>query len=207
MKGVLLYVVNPTDAILIREDFRQAKQGTNVVVNTQPTYNPPIESRVITPRRSSPRRAVYLSDGGIPPTTTVSYTPSKSSHTSSRDERAARRRRSPRKNRTGRSPARPSSDDEHKLLRKNRSQSLDRPKNSDELENQQNILDQQQKQLPVFQANQQMPLIPMGVYNRFVFVSRSKRLKKNNKEKFDLNFILRLSVTFRKRFRCHRVKH
>ena len=170
MKGVLLYVVHPSDAQLIREDFRLAKQASNNPTNVQSNYSSPFDNRFSnaidltrSDLRMSPRRPTLGNE------TVLLTTPTKSSYQSSREDRPHRRGRSPKKSRAARSPARPPSDNDEKLAAKNRSRSLDKPTRAqelseDEIRMQQQIFEQQQ--MAAWQANQQMPLIPMGVYNR-----------------------------------------
>lgn len=143
MKGVLLYVVHPSDAQIIREEFRIAKQATNAQqsspVNSRynntsevlrlenpPVYSPlssrsPLFNRQ-TIRQPSPRRLVYVRDydnngkRDITPTLPqIGYTSSKGS-----DHRRHRR------NRSGQSPSKRSSDSVEKKERKNASRSPDK---------------------------------------------------------------------------------
>lgn len=229
MKGVLLYVVHPTDAHLLREDFRLFKQlsytkgienplliDTNSSENNRlfsPTSqhsNEVYQRNGKTPRQQSPKRVLYVRDNNtnpnkeITPTSLpqISYTPLKGSYHSNRDDSAHRRHKSPRKPKSGQSSNKTSNDNGTKHKRKYRSRSpqkqvkpqLPVKNNSDEKINehtnqdqeqeqqkqqqeqlllqqqqqqqQQLFLQQQQQQISAWQAAQQMPIIPMGIYNR-----------------------------------------
>jgi hypothetical protein len=199
MKGVLLYVVHPTDAHLLRDDFRIVKQSSyskgienQIIVDTNSVENNRLFSPTSqqsngiyrngkTTRQQSPKRILYVRDnetGGnkeIIPTSLpqLSYTPFKGSYHSSRDDSGHRRHKSPRKIKTG-------SDNGSKNRRKYRSRSpqkqvkpqLPMNNNSQELtkeqinQQQEQLLIQQQQQMAGWQAAQQMPIIPMGIYNR-----------------------------------------
>jgi hypothetical protein len=199
MKGILLYVVHPSDAQLIRDDFRIVKQAHNSqqqvsfdnrYASTNEAY--PVETiQAYTPlslskspnqiiRQPSPRRIVYVRENEINPkrdiTPTIpqlAYTPTKSSYHSDQ-----RYQKSPRRNPTGPSPTKRSSDNAIKQQRKHRSRSpekqvktkLPASRSSPELAQQQKQQEQlleQQQQMTAWQATQQMPLIPMGIYNRY----------------------------------------
>jgi hypothetical protein len=200
MKGVLLYVVHPSDAQSIRDDFRIAKQAHNAqqqnTINTGDTY-PSENSQLYSPissrsplsnsqsiRQPSPRRIVYVQNNETnprreltPALPQLSYTTSKGSYHSDR-----RRHRSPKKNRSGHSPTKRSSDSGIKQDGKHASQSPDKrnqtklptSRSSPDLareqiqQQQQLLLQQQRQQLAAWQAQQQAPLIPMGIYNRYV---------------------------------------
>jgi hypothetical protein len=193
MKGVLLYVIQPNDAQLIRDDFRIVKQANNLQQQQQPAYSnvnevyPTENNRIYTPilsrrspltnvdyrntqtiRQPSPRRILPSETNvntAIPPAL-----PSKGSYHNER-----RRHRSPRRHRTAHSPTKRSSDSGIKQ-RKNKSGSPDRQlktklpssRSSPDLteqQRQQQVLMQQQ--MATWPATQQMPLIPMGMYNRY----------------------------------------
>jgi hypothetical protein len=223
MKGVLLYVVHPTDAHLLRDDFRLVKQSSlakgtenQIFVDINATEN----NRLFSPtshqssenyrngktnRHQSPRRILYVRDNepsanreiisssAQPSLPQLNYTPLKGSYHSSRDNSAHRRHKSPRKAKPGHSSSKPGSDSGSKHRRKYRSRSpqkqvksqLPATNNSQELtqeqikqaeeeeeqhQQQEKLLIQQQQQhqqqLAVWQAAQQMPIIPMGIYNR-----------------------------------------
>lgn len=213
MKGVLLYVVQPSDAQLIRDDFRIVKQANNsqpVPPSTVPpsSYSVPSDNRLsntteiipidnnrlYTPpstlrkspmindnyrnqqniRQSSPRRTLHTRDNeshytyDIPPT---GYSSSRNSHGDHR------RHKSPRRNHGLESPTKRSNDNGIKHRKKSRtperksksSNNRDTPDVTQEQQQQQQLLlQQQQQQLAAWQAAQQMPLIPMGMYNRYV---------------------------------------
>lgn len=153
MKGVLLYVVHPSDAQLIRDDFRHVKQSSfakgmenqlmvdpkspdnkQLVSPTSQKSNDPFRSGKAN-RQQSPRRILYVRDSDInatrektpssaPPLPQLSYTPFNNSYHSSRDESANfRRNKSPRKNKTGQSSSKTASDSGSKHRRKHRSRS------------------------------------------------------------------------------------
>lgn len=216
MKGVLLYVVHPADAHLLRDDFRLAKQTSlmkgsenAVLVETNSVEN----DRLFSPglqqsndnhrngksnRQHSPKRILYVHDhdnnanrevpssGGQPIVPQLGYTPLKGSYHSSRDNSAHRRHKSPRKGKTGHSSSKPGSDNGSKHRRKYRSRSPQKPNkaqipvkddseelpqeqidpNPEQQQQQEQALAEQQQQIAAWQAAQQMPLIPMGIYNR-----------------------------------------
>lgn len=201
MKGVLLYIVHPTDAQLIRDDFRIVKQANNNPQTIPSAVSSPFDNRYSTavdmfssdanqqyspvpPRRSSPRRAVYVRDDDpslrTADFTKVRHTPTRGSQTSAKDDREYRRGKSPRKAGYGKSSSRQSDDREGKPRRKHRSRSPEKQvkvrttakSNSQELtqeqirQQQQLALEQQQQQIAAWQASQQMPLFPVGIYNR-----------------------------------------
>jgi hypothetical protein len=229
MKGVLLYVVHPSDAQLIRDDFRVAKQTTTTPKTLPSTYSSPFDNRysnaidiyatderrpyttmntvpskspVITVRQGSPRRTIYKRTGDedaiksrdMTPTLAqiIRSTPSKGSQHSSRDDHSHRRRKSPRKSRRGPSPAQPvpqtgvvtqrrkyrsrSPEKQVKVttVTKSNSQELTQEQIRQQQQQQQLLFQQQQQQLlyiqqqhmAAWQASQQMPLVPVGIYNR-----------------------------------------
>jgi hypothetical protein len=218
MKGVLLYVVHPTDAHLLREDFRLIKQspytkGTDnqEIVNGDAKENKRLFSPTSqksndtyrngkTNRQQSPRRILYIRDNdtgtnreltsssGPPALPQLSYAPFKGSYHSNREDSGHRRHKSPGKNKTGHSSSKPSSDNGSKRRRKYRSRSPQKQvkpqlpvhSNSQELtsepinqQQQQELLAQHQQQqllmqqqMAAWQAAQQAPMIPMGIYNR-----------------------------------------
>ncbi len=237
MKGVLLYVVHPTDAQLIREDFRIAKQAHNAqqqnstdsrysnTTEIYPSENTQLYSPISnkspllnnqTIRQPSPRRIVYVRDNDVnskreltPALPQLSYNTSKGSYSDNR------RNRSPRRNRPAQSPTKRSSDSAIKQDRKNTSRSpekrtqtkLPTSRSSPDLsqeqsqqkqeQQQQQLLLLQQQQLAAWQAQQQAPLIPIGIYNRyesFLFIKTK-------------NSLLRHLVMFQKRFHYPQVKH
>jgi len=169
MKGVLLYVVHPSDAQLIRDDFRVVKQANNAQSHMSYASSAADNSQIYSPIRSpllnntnirqpSPRRAVYVreneSNSMYPQ---ITYTPV--------IER--RRHRSPKKHR---SPSKRSTDSViSKENRRHKSRSPEKQlktklpvsRSSPELAK------QEIQQLAAMQAQQQqMPTIPMGIYNR-----------------------------------------
>ena len=153
MKGVLLYVVHPSDAHVLREDFRQIKQS----VSSRDTENQganavksPVEKRVFSPtappgsdsqrarkvnRQHSPRRILYVRDAdtgtnkeltapsALPVLIPVNETQFKSSYHSSRDDSGHRRHKSSRKVRGEHEAGQPASDDGSKQRRTHRSRS------------------------------------------------------------------------------------
>ncbi|CAF0777508.1 unnamed protein product [Adineta steineri] len=157
MKGVLLYVVHPSDAHLIRDDFRHVKQSSyskgnenQIIVDTKSPDN----KQLISPssqksndifragkanRQQSPRRILYVRDGDInttrektplsaPPLPQLSYTPFNNSYHSSRDDSGGyRRHKSPRKVKTGNSSSKTASDSGSKHRHKHRSRSPQKP--------------------------------------------------------------------------------
>lgn len=206
MKGVLLYVVHPTDAQVLRDDFRLVKQSSlaksnenQIVADIHPASE---NTRLFSPtsqqlndiyrngkpnRQHSPKRILYVRDNetnanrevtsssGQPSLPQLNYTPFKGSNHSSRDNSAHRRHKSPRKPKPGHSSSKPGSDNGSKHRRKYRSRSpqkqakiqLPEKNNSQELAQEQIDPDQQQQQqIAAWQAAQQMPIIPMGIYNR-----------------------------------------
>jgi hypothetical protein len=134
LKGVLLYVLHPSDAQLLREGFRQVKQSycskgiaqTTTVDDTtldnhrlaSPTSQKTAEvyRSVKNNRQQSPRRILYVREGEmgmhreLTPSSAISalpqlnYTPLKNSYHSHRDDSVHRRQHSPKKG------SRPSSD-------------------------------------------------------------------------------------------------
>ncbi|CAF0997633.1 unnamed protein product [Adineta ricciae] len=219
MKGVLLYVVHPSDAQLLRDDFRIVKQANNsqqapLQQQQQPYSSPfdslyPLENRQpYTPmpskspllyepyrnntniRQPSPRRILYNRENEAnrkpnmtPTLLSITHSPYKGSYHSDREEHSHRRHRSPKKQKSGQSPSKRSNDSGVKQ-RKYRSRSPEKPvksktpvaNNSIDLtpeqlqQQQQQQLLLQQQQLAAWQASQQqqMPLIPIGIYNRYV---------------------------------------
>ncbi|CAF0988276.1 unnamed protein product [Rotaria sordida] len=214
MKGVLLYVVHPTDAHLLRDDFRLAKQSSysksienQIIVDKYITDNNRLFSptsqkqfneiylNVKTNRQQSPRRILYVRDNDIglngestPSSIPISlpqlsYAPFKGSFHSSRENSRNRRHKSPKKNKTGHSSNKTASDNGSKDRRKYRSRSPKRQIESQlpdasgsvglqqehpNQEQEQQLLLQQEQQIAAWQAAQQMPMVPMGVYNRYV---------------------------------------
>ena len=216
MKGVLLYVVHPTDAHLLRDDFRIVKQSSHSKgsENQGGSDTHSVENnRLFSPtsqqsseiyrngklnRQQSPRRVLYVRDNEThanreltpssnppPPFPQLNYTPFKGSYHSNRDDSGHRRNKSPRKTKPGHSSSKPGSDNGSKHRRKYRSRSPQKqvkPKlpvsnNSSELKQEQNKPQEeeqeQEQQTPVqqpqpaaWQPVQQMPMIPMGIYNR-----------------------------------------
>ncbi|CAF1435740.1 unnamed protein product [Rotaria sordida] len=212
MKGVLLYVVHPTDAHLLRDDFRLAKQSSysksienQIIVDKYITDNNRLFSptsqkqfneiylNVKTNRQQSPRRILYVRDNDIglngestPSSIPISlpqlsYAPFKGSFHSSRENSRNRRHKSPKKNKTGHSSNKTASDNGSKDRRKYRSRSPKRQIESQlpdasgsvglqqehpNQEQEQQLLLQQEQQIAAWQAAQQMPMVPMGVYNR-----------------------------------------
>ena len=207
MKGVLLYVVHPTDAQLIRDDFRIVKQANNNPQALPSTFSSPFDNRYsnavdmlspeanqqyspvpqntsppVTVRQSSPRRRVYVREDeamlrgmDVPQ---IQYTSPRTMLQNTRDEFEYRRGKSPRKARYGKSSSRQSDERPHKSRRKYRSRSPEKQtrvklamkSNSQEftqeqLRQQERFLAEQQQQA-AWQSGQQMPLIPMGIYNR-----------------------------------------
>ena len=207
MKGVLLYVVHPNDAQLIREDFRVVKQARTNPPAKPATYSSPFDNRfsnavdmysmdsdrvyspvqsgrspLIAGRQSSPRRGnVYRESTPTSNTAALSSTRNtqfKGSYHSGREDNGRRRNKSPRKSRRAQSPAKPPSDHSSRQRRKHRSRSpekkvkdtpLTKSRSQDLAQEQllqQQWLIQQQQQMAAWQAAQQMPMIPMGIYNR-----------------------------------------
>ncbi len=138
-------------------------------------------------RQQSPKRILYNreNDGNkksdaTPGLLSITHAPYKGSYHSDREEHTHRRHKSPKKTRTSHSPSKRTSDTGIKQ-RKYRSRSPEKqakfklPVTSNSLEltqeqiqqqQQQLLLQQQQQQMTAWQASQQMPLIPMGIYNR-----------------------------------------
>ncbi|CAF2758587.1 unnamed protein product [Rotaria sp. Silwood2] len=221
MKGVLLYVVHPTDAHLLRDDFRIAKQlsyskgiENQIIIDKHipennrlfsPTSQKQINEIYLNAkinRQQSPRRILYVRDNDIglnrdyTPTAIpislpqLSYAPFKGSYHSSRENSRNRRNKSPKKNKTGFSSNKPSNDSGSKNRRIYRSRSpqtqvesqlpdtSDSPELKQEQSNQEQEQEQeqqqpqqqqqQQQQMTAWQTAQQMPMIPMGVYQRYV---------------------------------------
>jgi hypothetical protein len=210
MKGVLLYVVHPADAHLLRDDFRIVKQSsyskgvenqlivdTNSIENNRlfsPTsqHSNDIYRNGKTPRQQSPKRILYVRDNDAganreitpPSLPQLGYTPLRGSYHSSRDDSAHRRHRSPKKSKTGHTSNKTGSDSGSKHRQKYRSRSPQKQaksqlpvnNNSQELAQEQTNEQQkqqqqeqsliQQQQIAAWQAAQQMPIIPMGIYNR-----------------------------------------
>lgn len=173
MKGVLLYVVHPSDAQAIREEFRMVKQAsgtqqqspvdsrysnTNEIVRLENNQLlSPLSSR--SPlfnrqsiRQPSPRRLVYVRDYDgkskrdlLPPLPQLVYDSSKGSYS---DHRRHRR------NRSGQSPSKRSIDSVSKKDRTNTSRSPDKraraklevSRSSPELAREQDQQEQQRKQ-------------------------------------------------------------
>ena len=199
-KGVLLYVVHPADAHLLRDDFRQMKSSFTTkgipmagLENGVPAEN----NRLVSPtsqkmvdiyrngrntRYQSPKRIVYNRD--MTPTTLpqLSYSPMKNSYHSNRDDSGHRRHRSPKKNKLDQSSSNAHHDDEVALQEKYSSRSSptnngtpprkSTPEISEESVHQEEpVSPQQQQQIAAWQAVQTMPVIPMGLYNRSVCFS------------------------------------
>ncbi len=213
-KGILLYVVHPADAHLLRDDFRIVKQSSyakgvenQLIVDTNSIENNRLFSPTSqksndiyrngkTPRHQSPKRILYVRDNDIgikkeiaptsalPALPQLAYTPYKGSYHSSRDDSAHRRHKSPRKTKPGHTSSKTGSDNGSKNRQKYRSRSPQKQikpqsplkNNSHELtqeqinqqqqQQQEQFLIQQQQQIAAWQAAQQMPIIPMGIYNR-----------------------------------------
>ena len=147
MKGVLLYVVHPTDAHVLREDFRQIKQSVSsrdIEKQGANAVKSPVDKRVISPtvpqgvesqrarkvnRHHSPRRVLYVRDADMGPNKELTATSAlpvlipinetqfKGSYHSSRDGSGHRRHRSPKKVRGEHSAGQPASDDGSKQRR------------------------------------------------------------------------------------------
>lgn len=150
MKGVLLYVVHPTDAHLLRDDFRIVKHSTyskgnnnnnnenqqnisdtnsndnNRIFSPTSQHSNDLQRNGKTPRQQSPKRILYVRDNReiTPPTLPqLNYTPYKGSYHSSRDGSAHRRHKSPRKPKSGQSSSKTGSDNGSKHRHKYRSRS------------------------------------------------------------------------------------
>jgi hypothetical protein len=206
MKGVLLYVIYPSDAQAIRDDFRAAKQGINNQQQLQPyvsTYDNRYQNRVDiqpvetiqtyipgsntqrgyrpTPQLSSKRLAYVrendtysnrnLTSNALP----ITYAPYRSDYHSEREDRH-RRHKSSRRYRTENSSGKRLSDSGIKQSSKPRSYSpekrakLGSPMNmtQEQIQQQQLLMQQQQQQMAAWQSQQQQPMIPIGIYNRYV---------------------------------------
>ena len=208
MKGVLLYVVHPSDAQAIREEFRIAKQtnngqqsspvdsrynNPNEVFRSEntPVYSPlssrsPLFNRQ-TIRQPSPRRLVYIRDYDNHGKRDITPTLPQIGYNSNKSGDYRRHRR----NRSGQSPSKRSTDSVEKKERKNASRSPDKRtraklevsrsspdlsreqiqeeqqrKQQELLVQQQLYLQQQQQRMANWQPGQQAPLIPVGIYNR-----------------------------------------
>ncbi|CAF5000590.1 unnamed protein product, partial [Rotaria socialis] len=123
----------------------------------------------------------------------LSYTPFKGSYHSSRENSAHRRYKSPKKTKVGHTATKTPTDDGSKHRRKFRSRSPQKQIESDSpITSKSNALTQEQpnqqqqqpplpqpqpqpqplplpqQQIAAWQAVQQMPIIPMGIYNRYV---------------------------------------
>jgi hypothetical protein len=153
MKGVLLYVIYPSDAQSLREDFRVAKQGKSLqqsqpqqqystTVDIPPsdniqTYVPgksivtndiPRNTKAI--QQSSSKRVPYVKENAtyVTPTTTttqVTYVPFRGDYHSEKEE-YRRRNKSSRRHKTGYSSSKRSSDSGVKPPTKQRSQSTEK---------------------------------------------------------------------------------
>lgn len=233
MKGVLLYVVHPSDAQLLRDDFRIVKQASNVQQLPPAPYSSPFDNRfsqtsefhppgasnrlrtttsanrspltndqyrnTVTIRQPSPKRIVYVRDtdttatpNETPAVPELSYVPSKSTQLNGREDSRRRQNKSPKRNVSGNSPTKRSSDNTVRRSRKHRSRSSEQQgktklpvsNSSQELsqeqirQQQEQLLLQQQQQWLLHQqqmaawqaAQQQGPVLPIGIYNRYDFV-------------------------------------
>lgn len=143
MKGVLLYVVHPTDALLFREDFRLLKQSfyskgvsNGTLSDAVKSENNPLiygnHQKSIgeshrngrTSKTTSPRRVLYIRDSETGTNREISNFQQALSSTKNRAIRegsSRRRERSPKKSRTEQSTSKPNSDDERKIRRKSSS--------------------------------------------------------------------------------------
>ena len=225
MKGVLLYVVHPSNVQLLRHDFRTVKQAS-IAQQFQPrNSSSPFDNRYITSidghpsrnnrthtpipankspisndfyrnattiRQQLPRYVVFsredetnLDPTFIPKLPQLSYMPHKSAHYKEREEynyspKRSRRVHSPSKRssetRTKRrgkhQSTSPEKQDKLKLVCSNSSQELSRERTNQQKQKQihaqeQQWLIQQQQQIAAWEATQQMPFIPMGLYNRY----------------------------------------
>jgi hypothetical protein len=144
-------------------------------------------------RQQSPRRILYVRNNetnreatplSVPAVTQQSYTPFNNSYHSGREDSGHRRHKSPRKTKTGHSSSKTASDNGSKHRRKYRSRSrspakpakpevsVDESSPNTTLEIltqqqlQQQLLLQQQQHIAAWQAAQQTPIVPMGIYNR-----------------------------------------
>lgn len=201
MKGVLLYVVHPSDAQTIREEFRLAKQAHNgqqsspvdsrynntselLRSENTPVYSPlssrsPLFNRQVV-RQPSPRRLVYVRDYDTNGKRDITPTLPQIGYNSNKGGDYRRHRR----NRSGQSPSKRSSDSVTKKDRQTTSRSPDKrtraklevSRSSPELsqeqiqneqqQKQEAFLQQQQQRMANWQPGQQAPLIPVGIYNR-----------------------------------------
>jgi hypothetical protein len=213
MKGVLLYVVHPTDAHLIREDFRVVKQSTyskGVENQINIDTKTPDKNQLLSPtsqksndiyrssktRQQSPRRILYVRNNeantnreATPLSAPAAvpqqiYTPFNNSYHSGREDSGHRRHKSPRKTKAGHSSSKTASDSGSKHRRKHRSRSRSPAKSAKpevsvdesspnttleiltQQQLQQQLLLQQQQHIAAWQAAQQAPIVPMGIYNR-----------------------------------------
>jgi len=133
LKGVLLYVVHPADAQLLRDDFRVVKQKSLL----KPKDNPIVVDVNTTDtkfnRHTSPKRIFYVQDNekfinrdmpmGQNVLPQLNYMPMKNSYHSSRDNSTHRRNKSPRKNKTRHSSTKTTDDNGSRHRRKHRSRS------------------------------------------------------------------------------------
>jgi hypothetical protein len=207
MKGILLYVIYPSDAQSLREDFRLAKQGSNIqqqpysntfdsryqnTVEIQPITYVPGKSTLTTdsyrnnkPIQQQPsKRVVYVRENEIysnrnsaPTFAPTTYVPFKGEYHSERED-YRRRHKSSRRPKTGNSGSKRSSDSGIKPSTKQRSRTPDQKVKSkspvdtkleltqEQIQQQQLLILQQQQQMAAWQAAQQTPLIPIGIYNR-----------------------------------------
>ena len=214
MKGVLLYVIYPSDAQSLREDFRIVKQDKSIPQLQPPQQYPtavdiipadniqtyaqgkpvvtndiPRSNRAI--KQSSSKRVPYVRENEAyltPATTTtqVTYVPFRGDYHSEKEE-YRRRHKSSRRRKTGYSSSKRSSDSGVKPPTGQRSQSAEKqvkaksPVNTNseltqEQIQQERLLQQQflqqqllmqQQQMAAWQASQQAPLLPIGIYNRY----------------------------------------
>jgi len=208
-KGILLYVVHPADAHLLRDDFRIVKKSsfgkgienqligdTNSIENNRlfspiSQHSNDIYRNGKTLRQQSPKRILYVRDNDIgikkeiiPALPQLAYTPYKGSYHSNRADSAHRRNKSPRKVKSGHTSNKTGSDSGSKHRQKYRSRSPQKqaksqlpvnnnsqelaqePTNEQQKQQQQEQSLIQQQQIAAWQAAQQMPIIPMGIYNR-----------------------------------------
>lgn len=156
MKGVLLYVVHPGDAHLIRDDFRLIKQpfqSSSSPQQSKSNENSIETNRLISPtshktidthrngkgsRQQSPRRIVYVRDiekktsRDVTPTATtstlpqLSYAPLKGSYHSNQGDGGHRRQRSPRKSNMEHSSGKAASEDGRRKFRSQSPQTASR---------------------------------------------------------------------------------
>ncbi|CAF3081545.1 unnamed protein product [Rotaria sp. Silwood2] len=228
MKGVLLYVVHPSDAQSLRDDFRIVKQASNNQQVPPAPYSSPFDSRfsqvgdihplgnnrMYTPtspskspvsnelyrntvniRQSSPRRIIHIRENETNLTPTIhelSYTSTRGSFNNG-EEDTHRRHKSQKRSQKSHSPTKRSSDSAVKRERKHRSRSPEKHARSklrisssnheisseavqqQQQQQQQQWLFQQQQQwllqqqqMATWQAAQQAPSVPIGIYNRYV---------------------------------------